>query len=254
LKEAVAAAVRSGASRVLVAGGDGTIAAAAAEVAGTPVELAVVPAGTLNHFARGHGIPTEPDAAVALAAEGSARPVDVGYVDNRLFLNTSSVGEYVSFVQVREALESRLSYPVASVVASWRVFAAARPFRLELDVSGQRLLYRTTLAFIGVGERELRLPIVGGRVQGGRRGLHVIIPRARTRARFLLTALVATLRGVHAAKDELRLDSFLVDHCRLAMRRPLVNVSLDGELVPLRPPLEYRVGKGVLNVVTAETA
>jgi diacylglycerol kinase family enzyme len=253
LREAVAAAARSGVSRVLVAGGDGTIATAASELAGTHVELAVVPAGTLNHFAKGHGIPVDPSAAVALAAQGSARPVDVGYVDGRLFLNTSSVGEYVSFVQVREKLEPRLSYGIASLVASWRVFTAARPFRLELDLEGQRRLYRTSLAFIGVGERELRLPIMGGLVPGGRPGLHVIIPRARTRPRLLLTALVAALRGVRAAEDELRLDSFLVDHCRLTMRRPELEVSLDGELVPLRAPLEYRVGKGVLKVVTGES-
>lgn len=254
LSEAVAAAVRSGAPRVLVAGGDGTLATAASALAGTPVELAVVPAGTLNHFAKAHGIPADPPAAVALAAGGSAQAVDVGYVDGRLFLNTSSVGEYVSFVQVREALEPRLSYGIASLVASWRVFTAARPFQLALDVKGQRRVYRTPLAFIGVGERELRLPIMGGPVPGGRRGLHVIIPRARTRPHLLLTALVAALRGVRAARDELRLDSFVVDHCRLTMRQPQLEVSLDGELIPLRGPLEYRVGKGVLNVVTGETA
>jgi diacylglycerol kinase family enzyme len=145
-----------------------------------------------------------------------------------------------------------MGYRLASIVASWRVFAASRPFRLELDIEGQRRLYRTALAFIGIGERELRLPIMGGVVKGGRRGLHVIIPRARTRPRLLLTALTAALRGVRAAEDELRLDSFIVDHCRLTMHRPRVEVSLDGELVPLRPPLEYRVGREVLNVVTAE--
>jgi diacylglycerol kinase family enzyme len=251
LTDAVAAAMRDGASRVLVAGGDGSIAAAASALVRTPVELAVVPAGTLNHFAKDHGIPVEPAAAVALAAEGSAHPVDVGYVGDRLFLNTSSVGEYVSFVQVREELEPRMGYRMASLVASWRVFVRSRPFRLELNIRGQRRLYRTTLAFIGVGERELRLPIMGGAVEGGRNDLHVIIPRTPTRPRLVLTALVAALRGLRAAEDELHLDSFLVDRCRLAIRRRLLEVSVDGELVPLRPPLEYRVERGAVQVVMA---
>jgi diacylglycerol kinase family enzyme len=57
--------------RVLVAGGDGTLALAAAALAGTSVALAVLPGGTLNHFARDHGIPPGPAEALALAAQGS---------------------------------------------------------------------------------------------------------------------------------------------------------------------------------------
>src|SRR5437868_15547013 len=48
--QSVQAAIEQGASRVVVAGGDGTVSAAAAAVAGTSVELAIIPAGTFNHF------------------------------------------------------------------------------------------------------------------------------------------------------------------------------------------------------------
>jgi diacylglycerol kinase family enzyme len=219
------------------------------------VELAVLPAGTLNHFAKDHGIPVDPAAALELATTGSPRPVDGGYVDGRLFLKTSSVGEYVSFVRTRDALqvERRMGYGVASLVASWRVFRAARPLRLELDLAGRRRLYRTTLAFVGVGERELQFPVMGGRVTGGRRGLHVIIPRARTGARLLFTALVAALRGVRAAKDDLQLDSFLVERCRIVVPRHHLEITADGELAPCDAPLEYRVARDALRVVTAES-
>src|SRR5688572_6603570 len=37
---------------VVAAGGDGTISSVAAGLAGTPMPLAVLPFGTLNHFAR----------------------------------------------------------------------------------------------------------------------------------------------------------------------------------------------------------
>ena len=63
LADAVRAAVAGGARRVLVAGGDGTVAVAAAVAAETGIELAVLPGGTLNHFARDLGLPTDDLAA-----------------------------------------------------------------------------------------------------------------------------------------------------------------------------------------------
>ena len=65
LASEVTAALRDGARRVLVAGGDGTIATAASVLVGTPAELAIIPGGTLNHFAKDVGIPLDPAAALA---------------------------------------------------------------------------------------------------------------------------------------------------------------------------------------------
>ncbi len=67
--------MEAGARRVLVSGGDGTVASAAAVACETEMELAALPGGTLNHFAKDHGIPTELAEALELAATGSARPV-----------------------------------------------------------------------------------------------------------------------------------------------------------------------------------
>ncbi len=52
-------AIDQGTKRILVAGGDGTIATSAALVARSDVELAILPGGTLNHFAKDHNIPTD---------------------------------------------------------------------------------------------------------------------------------------------------------------------------------------------------
>ena len=241
--------MRDGARRVLVAGGDGSIASAASAIAGSGAELAILPVGTLNHFARDHGVPLSIPAALDLAANGSAAPTDVAYVNDQIFVNTSSVGAYVRFVRHRESLEQRLGYRLATVVASLRVFTASHHFRLELDVGGQRHLYRTTLAFIGVGERELRIPVLGGRVSGGQRGLHVMIPRARSRARLLVVAATAMFRGVQAAVGGIEIDSFLVERCRIDLRHAHDDISVDGEIIPAKTPLNYRLDPDALRVV-----
>ena len=246
---AVHAAVAAGATRVVVAGGDGTIAAAAAELAGTGVELAVLPGGTLNHFARDLGIPSDLAAAVAVAAGPDVQRADVATMNGRRFLNTSSVGAYVVFVRTRERLERRLGYRTASLLAAMSTLGRLHRFRVEVEVEGVRRSYLTPIVFIGVGERELRLPMLGNRVANGRSGLHVFVVRGRTRAALFALALVAAARGVKHARSTPRLDSFVVDRVRIEMRRPRGNVAVDGELVPAVAPLEYGIERDALTVV-----
>src|SRR5213596_2549069 len=98
--------------RMIVAGGDGTIAAAAAAAARSETELAILPGGTLNHFAKDNGIPTDLGKAAILAGNGNVTAVDLGYLDDKVFLNTCSIGLYVQFVRVRERLEKRVGYRI----------------------------------------------------------------------------------------------------------------------------------------------
>jgi diacylglycerol kinase family enzyme len=254
LEAAVREAIEGGARRVVVAGGDGSIAAAAAIVAGTGVELAVLPGGTLNHFARDLDVPLDLPAAAALAAAGTVRAVDTATVNGRLFLNTSSVGAYVVFVRTRERLERRMGYRLASVLAAVGTLGRMHRFRVELEVEGQRRSYLTPIVFVGVGERELRLPMLGNRAPEGRAGLHVFVVRGRTRAALFGLAVVAAARGWKYARATPRLDSFIVDRLRIELRRPRGNVAVDGEVVSIVAPLEYELHPGALAVVVPDAA
>jgi diacylglycerol kinase family enzyme len=248
LARTIRGVVDGGAPRILVSGGDGTIATAAAELLNSETELAILPGGTLNHFAKDLGVSTEAAEALALAVNGECRGVDVGFVNGRVFLNTSSVGAYVRFVRVRERLERRFGYRIASALATLRILFQLRRFAVELEVEGAPRIYRTPLVFIGVGERELQLPTLGNRVRDGQRGLHVMVVNGRSRARLLALALAAVARGVDAASRTPELDSFLVDRCRITLRRPTA-VAIDGELVAMHETLEYELRRDALHVV-----
>ena len=126
LAEAIGAVVKEGSKRVLISGGDGTIATAASALMGSETALAILPGGTLNHFATDLGIPTTPAEALGLVSSGTVRATDVGVVNGRLFLNTSSVGAYVHFVRSREYLEARFGYRIASAIAAFRLLFQLR--------------------------------------------------------------------------------------------------------------------------------
>jgi diacylglycerol kinase family enzyme len=177
LAEHTRSAVSEGATRILVAGGDGSIGSAASVLAGTGVELAILPCGTLNHLAKDLDLPLDLEDAARFAMSGRPAAVDAAVVNDRLFLNTSSVGAYVSFVRARERLERRLGYRLASILAGLKLLFRMPTFRITLQVEGQTRDYVTPLVFIGVGERELKLPTLGSRVANGRPGLHVMVVR-----------------------------------------------------------------------------
>ena len=242
-------AVDAGAERIVVAGGDGTIAKAASVLVGKSTALAVVPGGTLNHFARDHGIPTDHRQAAETSANGETTTTDVAFVNGRLFLNTSSVGAYVVFVRTRERLERYLGYRLASLIAGLRLLGRVRPFTVILDIEGQTRRYRSALVFVGVGERELQLPAMGSRATDGRRGLHILVVRGGTWARLVAAGLVAAVRGNAAIARGSLADTFVVDQCRIELRRPRGRVAVDGELVEMTSPLEYRIASDGLRLV-----
>ena len=247
ITQGVQAALVEGARRVAAVGGDGTISAAAAAVARTDVELVVIPAGTFNHFARDNGIPLDLDAACANAMSERVRCVDVAWVNGRLFLNTSAVGAYANFVRVRERLEPRVGYWFASALSATRTLIRMQPFKLWFHTEGVRRLYQTPIVFIGVGRRELKLPMLGNRVANGSSGLHVMIVRGRTRARLVALAFAAAAKGTRAISRTPHLDTLLVDRCTIEQRHS--TVALDGEIVSLASPLEYELGRAALRIV-----
>lgn len=246
--------VAKGARRLVVAGGDGTIAAAAAAAARSETEIAVLPSGTLNHFARDNRIPTDLAAAAAVAGGAAVVAVDLGYLGERVFLNTSSIGLYVKFVRVRERLEKRVGYRIASMLAAFGILFDLRMIAVKLEVDGKETIYRTPLVFIGVGERELKLPTLGSRIASGERGLHVMVVRGRRPARLVALALAAVARGTKEVSRTPEFDSFIVDKCTINLSSPSAMVALDGELQRLETPLEYRVERDALRLVVASPA
>jgi len=73
-------------------GGDGTVNEAAGALAFGDVPLGIVPAGSGNGLARVLGIPFDPRAALGRCLDATPRAIDVGEIDDRLFVNIAGIG------------------------------------------------------------------------------------------------------------------------------------------------------------------
>lgn len=242
-------AVLQGVKRVLVSGGDGTIALVSSILAGKNTELAIIPGGTLNHFAQRIGIPIDAAEALDVALHCSAHPVDVGYVNDMLFVNTSSVGAYSVFVRSRKYLQNRMHYLPASIIAGFRRLLKFR--RIRVNLGGKQL--KTPLVFIGVGERELSFPTLGLTKLEGRKGLHLIAVDCKSSLEAFILVVKSLLFGIDPLQKQRQIENQLVDTIELGfyrsksrMRR--ISVALDGELVRLQTPLKYRFAPGKIMV------
>jgi YegS/Rv2252/BmrU family lipid kinase len=234
---------------LIVGGGDGTISAAASPLAGTDTRLGILPLGTLNHFARDLGLPTDLDEAAKLIAAGKDRRVDIGEMNDRVFINNSAIGLYPLMVVDRDVQRKRLgrSKRLAMIVASLRTLARFKHHRLTLTVNEEQTgRIDTPLLFVGNNEYRIDIGAPGQRESLDDGQLCVLVMRKKTRTGMLGASLRAFF-GRSRADDMVRLDG--VERLRVSAPRPQLAVSLDGEVVRSEPPLEYRIRKRALRVI-----
>jgi diacylglycerol kinase family enzyme len=160
-REAVERA-RANGGIVVAAGGDGTINAVAQATLGSGCAFGVLPQGTFNYFSRTHGIPAENEAALQVLLNEPPRAVQVGLVNDKVFLVNASLGLYAQLLEEREAFKrdygrSRLIALGAAVVTMLR--GGHRSWRLRLALRGQERDVRTRSLF--VGNNALQLHQVG---------------------------------------------------------------------------------------------
>lgn len=228
-----------------VAGGDGTVAAVAAVAAEHGLPLALIPSGTLNHFARDVGVHSM--AASDLATErGAAVGVDLaevrvsrangteGPAERRWFVNTSSLGGYPEMVQLREKLEGRMPRWPAAAIAMTRTLRRAKPFDVLLDGEPRSVW----MVFLGNGSYQPKgfAPTSRPAMDTGLldlRYLRADLPYSR--ARFVVAALTKTLRTSHVyrQRDVREMTVRLLDGDR--------RIALDGEVGPRGTVFRFRV-------------
>lgn len=231
---------------IVVAGGDGTINAAAQAVLGSGCAFGALPQGTFNYFGRWHGIPLEIEAATRALLAAELRPAQVGFVNDRIFLVNTSVGLYPQLLEDREAFKkkhgrSRFHALISGLGTIIR--RRHRPLRITMEVDGA--VQRVEALTLFVGNNPLQMRQVGipldRAVDSGR------LAAIRLRPVGTLELLWLTLRGmIGKLGDEADVSAFSFAQMTVnphGRRRGPVKVAIDGEIMTLSSPLEFKVAE-----------
>jgi diacylglycerol kinase family enzyme len=230
---------------VAAGGGDGTINTVVNMLAGTDTILGVLPLGTRNHFAKDLGIPDDVDGAVDIICRGSTAQVDVGRVNDTLFVNNVSLGMYPKAVRLRDRWRSYIGKWPAMFLAMAVVFLRLPWFTVRLHYQGKVVRRFVPMLFVGNNRYETRWHEVGTRATLDRGILWLMLLKKKGPGQALHSAWLA-LRDRTYEADAVE----VAEISELAVRstRKRLSIGIDGERMKQRTPLLFSSGKGLLKV------
>jgi diacylglycerol kinase family enzyme len=203
-----------------MAGGDGSLAPVAEVALERDAAFVCIPFGTRNHFARDLGVDRDdPIGALRAFATGTERCIDVGRADERLFLNSVSLGLYAQLVHRREAHRRR-----REAFARMRAWAILLTHRQPLGITIDGEAVESRLVLVANNAYAVELPSLGERERLDEGKLHLYTPGTDPPERV----------G----------ESFVV-----AAEARRLEAAIDGEPDVLETPVEFRVEPGALRVL-----
>jgi YegS/Rv2252/BmrU family lipid kinase len=131
------AAGRPGCQGVIAVGGDGTAYEVACGLLNTDVPLGIIPAGTGNDFIKTVGIPSKPLEALERIIHGAARPVDVGRLNERMFLNVCGTGFDEQALEYTLAAKKYARGIIPYLIGVLRAIFSYKPVHVCFTVDGE---------------------------------------------------------------------------------------------------------------------
>jgi len=242
------AATDRAADALLAGGGDGTISAAAGVCFAHRMTLGVIPAGTMNLFARSLKVPLNLEQALHAIAEGERTDVDIATANGRPFVHQYSVGMHSRLVRIREGLpyKSRWGKMLASVRAVTEALSRPLVFDVEIWTSGRIENRRATAIAVSnnvLGEGHVPY---AEHIDRGVLGVYVVEPMPTTEAARLALSLLSGRWKHHPLVSERQVGQVILTFPHLKASAKAV---IDGELVGLERRVELKVHHGALQVV-----
>jgi diacylglycerol kinase (ATP) len=228
---------------IVIAGGDGTVNTAAGAVAEIDRPMGILPFGTANDLAHTLGVPISPTAAADVIVAGHSRRIDLGHVNDQVFLNAASLGLPVTVAQSQDPDLKRRLRGFSYIIATIRALRTIRRFTVRITVDGQKSELKALQVTVGNGER------FGGGMRVGSSPaiddglLDVFAIEAETLA-DLIHAAPAIRFGLQDSNPITR--TFRGSEVRIETNRPMP-INTDGE-ISTETPADFSVQRGALAV------
>lgn len=233
---------------MVAAGGDGTISSAAAIAHRTGKVLGVLPAGTMNLFARALGVPPDIRKALQAVAKGTVGQVDLATANDQPFVHQFGVGIHARLVRIRNGMV--YSSRFGKMLASLRAIAAAalNPPRFEVEFEDGSGRQRRTVSGIAVSNNPLDdgpVP-VAQRLDTGRLGIYFADTLTTGELISLVIDVFLGRWRANPQVTELESENLILHFPR---RKREVYAVIDGELIELERDIELTILPQALSVI-----
>lgn len=245
-RELAHAAKASGAERVIAWGGDGTINEVASVLAFSHVAMGIVPAGSGNGLARELGLPFDAGRALERALGGPPRAIDVGEIEQRLFVNVAGIGLDAHVAARFNAADNLRRGPRAYVAMTAAALLRYRATTYDI-ITAEGRTTKTALMIVLANGTEFGNRILiarGARVDDGLLDIVVVEERSRLATISRVPWLLA--RSIHRVPVWSTRPAIEVT---IETSQPIL-FHVDGEPVQGGPKVSARIHPGALKIVS----
>lgn len=233
---------------VIIGGGDGSVRAAVPLALQSGIAIGVVPLGTHNRLARDLNVPSDINEAGFALAAAAQRVMDVGYVNNNLFLCTSLIGLPPKYTRARQRARGRpLRERIASYVAALlQVLAATKRLRVTLNDGSKVHRFRALSVAVANNPYDETTPFQfkRARLDGG--DLAVYVSQHQSGWAMVRAGVRALLGQWSGDPQVLKLTATAFT---LSVNRASLTISNDGEVESLSTPLRYTIKRKALKIL-----
>ncbi len=213
--------------RVYSIGGDGTLSEVLNGLVGSNSSLSVIPAGSGNDFFRSIS-EKKTNNILQRTIDGSERPIDIGRVNNKYFLNISSIGFDAEVANSANTLKEKtfLSGSAAYLASVFITILKNRSYDVDITIDGKHLHENILLAAIANGRFYGGgiLPAPEATIDDGLFDICTVSALSKSKIIWLLPKYI---RGKHTDMKEVKFykGREIAFHCNHSM---LLNI--DGEV------------------------
>ncbi|MFZ3193344.1 MAG: diacylglycerol kinase family protein [Moraxellaceae bacterium] len=246
---------------LVAAGGDGTLNTVAHRLRQaqqrTPslqsVTLGIIPLGTFNYVARALQIPLDPLQAAAVIVQGQPQSIHIGCVNQYIYLNNASIGLYPHLIQQRERDNRRFGRQrwVAALSGLTVLLRQHHRLKLRMLVDGQSEVLLTPMVFFGNNQLQLadfKLKIAECAAQG-----RLAAVAMQPVSRWQMFGLIASLQ-LGRFEQAPAVQCYCAEQIRIDAGGSQMKLAIDGEIVTVKPPLQFQVAQNALNVMVPHAA
>jgi diacylglycerol kinase family enzyme len=221
---------------LVAVGGDGTVNLCANYATQFNVTLGVLPAGTLNHFAKDALIPQDLHAAAQVIIEGKTKNIDYATVEDKVFVNNASIGIYPIIVIKRQQLQTKIGkWPAAFVVTFTSLFSNNSK-RISVETPNGVYKHKTSMLF--VGNNSYHFDKIGfnnrSKLNSGKLFLYIVHDNHPL---ALVSSALLAFFGIRRKQ----MDTLLNTEGPISVhsRKVTLEVTVDGEVLILKSPINF---------------